>query len=193
MTILCYGDSNTYGYDPRSYFGSRYPSESRWVDILSKKTGLKTVNEGENGREIPRREAEFKQFQALIRQSQADGLIVLLGGNDLLQGASPETAAGRMEKFLSQITDIKKSQIVLVGPPPKKLGSWVPDESLIRSSKILGSAYEDLAKKLGIRFANASEWDIDLCYDGVHFSEKGHETFAEKMAEYLQKTPVFEA
>ena len=24
MTLLCYGDSNTYGFDPRSYFGGRY-------------------------------------------------------------------------------------------------------------------------------------------------------------------------
>ena len=27
MTLLCYGDSNTYGFDPRSYFGGRYPAE----------------------------------------------------------------------------------------------------------------------------------------------------------------------
>ena len=24
MKILCFGDSNTYGYDPRGYFGGRY-------------------------------------------------------------------------------------------------------------------------------------------------------------------------
>ncbi len=37
--VLCFGDSNTYGYDPRSYFGGRYDADSRWVDILAAKTG----------------------------------------------------------------------------------------------------------------------------------------------------------
>ena len=35
MKILCYGDSNTYGYDPCSFIGSRYPAEHRWVDRLA--------------------------------------------------------------------------------------------------------------------------------------------------------------
>ena len=39
MRMLCYGDSNTYGYDPRGFFGDRYPEESRWVDILVQRTG----------------------------------------------------------------------------------------------------------------------------------------------------------
>ncbi len=39
MRMLCYGDSNTYGYDPRGFFGGSYPAESRWVGILAEKTG----------------------------------------------------------------------------------------------------------------------------------------------------------
>ena len=35
MKLLCFGDSNTYGYDPRSYLGDRYPSSIRWVDKLA--------------------------------------------------------------------------------------------------------------------------------------------------------------
>ena len=54
MRVLCFGDSNTYGYDPRSYFGGRYPAISRWVDLLAAKTGWDVINAGENGREIPR-------------------------------------------------------------------------------------------------------------------------------------------
>ena len=37
MRMLCYGDSNTYGYDPRGFVGDRYQKESRWVDILAQK------------------------------------------------------------------------------------------------------------------------------------------------------------
>ena len=39
MRVMCLGDSNTYGFDPRSYIGDRYPAECRWVDILAAKTG----------------------------------------------------------------------------------------------------------------------------------------------------------
>ena len=35
MRILCFGDSNTYGYDPRGFFGDRYGAGDRWVDLLA--------------------------------------------------------------------------------------------------------------------------------------------------------------
>ena len=34
MNVICFGDSNTYGYDPRGYFGGRYDADSRWVDSV---------------------------------------------------------------------------------------------------------------------------------------------------------------
>ena len=52
MNVICFGDSNTYGYDPRSYLGGRYDTDSRWVDILAAKTGWTVCNMGENGREL---------------------------------------------------------------------------------------------------------------------------------------------
>ena len=51
--------------------------------------------------------------------------------------------------------------------------------------KALSLAYEEMARKLWIRFVDTSRWDIDLCYDGVHFTEKGHKAFAGKMAEII--------
>ena len=46
MKILCFGDSNTYGYDPRSYFGGQYSAKHRWVDLLAQKLDCKAVNAG---------------------------------------------------------------------------------------------------------------------------------------------------
>ena len=82
MKVICFGDSNTFGYDPRSYFGGRYDGDNRWVDILAVKTGWKVCNMGVNGREIP---SSAPQFPA-----DTDLLIVMLGTIDLLQGKSPE-------------------------------------------------------------------------------------------------------
>ena len=53
MKIICFGDSNTYGYDPRSFFGDRYPAESRWVDILARKLDCEIMNMGETAGRSP--------------------------------------------------------------------------------------------------------------------------------------------
>ena len=76
MNVICFGNSNTYGYDPRSYLGGRYDADSRWVDILAAKTGWTVRNMGENGREIPTLAPDFP--------ADTDLLIVMIGTNDLI-------------------------------------------------------------------------------------------------------------
>lgn len=187
MKILCFGDSNTYGYDPRSYFGSRYPAQHRWVDLLAEKMDCKAVNAGENGREIPWREWELADFHRMLRKEQPmDLLIVMLGTNDLLRGNSPETVAGRMEAFL-EASDPEKGKILLIGPPAMKLGEWVPTHTLTDASTELNHRYKSLSERLGVDFTDAGMWNISLAFDGVHFTEEGHEAFSERLATYLNK------
>ena len=181
MKILCFGDSNTYGYDPRSYFGGQYPAQHRWVDLLAQKLGCKAVNAGENGREIPRREGELQRFDLMLsNQKPLDLLLVMLGGNDLLQGNSVEAIAQRMEAFLTRIP-LEKSQIVLIGPPRMKPGAWITDTRLLDDCVRLNATYRTVAEKLEICFVDASDWDIEVTFDGVHYSEQGHQTFAENL------------
>ena len=85
VRILCFGDSNTYGYDPRGFFGDRYGAEDRWVDLLAKQTGHEIINAGANGREIPRSPYALR---LLTQQQEVDIFLAMLGTNDLLQGAS---------------------------------------------------------------------------------------------------------
>ena len=181
MSILCFGDSNTYGYDPRSFLGDRYPAEHRWVDLLAGKLGCTVINAGENGREIPRREREWVEFHSLLTRCSPIGLlIIMLGTNDLLQGYSAKDAAGRMEVFLERI-DLEKSKILLIAPPPMKPGAWVQSQGLIDASKELDGAYQELADHLGVGFADAGQWGLPLTYDGVHLTEEGHIAFAEEL------------
>ena len=177
MNIICFGDSNTYGYDPRSYLGDRYDVDSRWVDILAEETGWTVRNLGENGREIPTSAPDFP--------TDTDLLIVMLGTNDLLQGRSPEQAAARLERFLSDIS-LDRSKIVLIAPPPMKQGTWVLDQQFIDDSRTFARLCQTLAEQLGTRFADAGKWDVPLAYDGVHFTEQGHNTFAAELLEELK-------
>ena len=182
MKILCFGDSNTYGYDPRSYFGSQYPAEHRWVDILAEKLCCDTINAGENGREIPAWESVLCNFDRMLAsQAPLDLLLVMLGINDLLQGNSVEAVAQRMENFLARIS-LEKEKIVLIAPPCVKTGTWVTDSQLLDDCLRLNAAYRAVADKLGVRFADTAAWEIDMTFDGVHYSEQGHRTFAEQLA-----------
>ena len=177
MNVICFGDSNTYGYDPRAYFGGRYDTDCRWVDILAAETGWTVCNMGQNGREIPSSAPSFL--------ADTDLLIVMLGTNDLLQGCSPEQAAEKLERFLVVIP-LDRNKIQLIAPPPVTLGSWVPSVKLIEDSHIFARLCQTLAERLGIRFADAGRWDIPLAYDGVHFTEQGHRSFAIKLLEELK-------
>lgn len=177
MKVICFGDSNTYGYDPRSYFGGRYDADSRWVDILAAETGWEVRNMGQNGREIPSAASSFP--------ADTDLLIVMLGTNDLLQGRSPKQAAERLERFLAVIT-LDRSRILLIAPPPVTLGEWVPSQQLIDDSHAFAQLCQALTERMGIRFADAGMWDIPLTYDGVHFTEQGHRAFAAGLLEGLR-------
>lgn len=177
MTVICFGDSNTYGYDPRGYFGGRYDADSRWVDILASETGWTISNMGQNGREIP--------SAAPNLLTDTDLLIIMLGTNDLLQGRSPEQAAERLERFLSGVS-LDRSRVLLIAPPPVTLGEWVPSPQLIDGSRAFARLCQALAERLGIRFADAGTWGIPLAYDGVHFTEQGHKAFAAGLLEELR-------
>ena len=181
--LLCYGDSNTYGYDPRSYLGGRYPQSVRWTALL-REYGWVVINRGENGRSIPHSDGEIKAAIQSLCRMEADILTVMLGSNDLLQPSCPSAreCADRMDRFLATLLRAdgweKPRKVLLVAPPPMTLGDWVQDEKTIATSRRLVECYEDTTQMLGIGFADASGWGVDLAYDGVHFSETGHLAFA---------------
>lgn len=177
MNVICFGDSNTCGYDPRSWFGGRYDANSRWVDILAARTGWTVCNMGQNGREIPATAPAFPE--------DTDLLIVMLGTNDLLQGKSPEQAAERLERFLVSIS-LDRNRLLLIAPPPMTLGEWVPSQQLIDGAKTFARCCRELAEKMGIRSIDAGKWTIPMAYDGVHFTEQGHKAFAAGLLEELK-------
>ena len=180
MKILCFGDSNTYGYDPRSCFGERY--EECWTDLLARDLGCAVIKAGENGREIPRRDAELQRFSRLLHIHQPDLLIVMLGTNDLLQGNPSEVVADRMEHFLNNI-QLERSRLILIAPPSMQLGAWVTDQHLIDGSRELRVHYGALAGRLGIRYG---AWEMPVAFDGVHLTQEGHRILGSRISEFIK-------
>ena len=159
MRILCLGDSNTYGYDPRGFFGDRYGAEDRWVDLLSKQTGYKCINAGANGREIPRSPYALR---LLTEQQEVDIFLVMLGTNDLLQGATSKEAATRMEAFLTTLLPHCKQ---ILSDNAEKLNELT--EYLLEHESISGEQFEALME--GRQIAELSQTSL---FDGFEETEE---------------------
>lgn len=174
MRILCIGDSNTNGYDPRSFLGESYPEGVRWIDRLD---GHSVINFGINGVTVPQ---DHSVHIDLIRRKDPDLVIVMLGTNDILEGAPAGQVVRKMEDFISDLRQTKKP-LLLIAPPAMSEGEGVPEESMIAESKKLGDLYKEAAERNAVRFLDAGKWGIELAFDGVHFTEEGHRAFAEHL------------
>ena len=123
-----------------------------------------------------------------IQRAEA-ALVIMLGSNDLLQSADPsaETCSDRMERLLNALISkvLLPNQILLIAPPPMKPGAWVDNLRTLEESSRLAGSYRTLAQKLGVSFADAGEWNVELTFDGVHFSEAGHLAFAEGIQKFI--------
>ena len=189
--IICFGDSNVYGYDPRSWLGDRYPAEVRWTGLLAE-AGWQVDNEGFNGQEIPTAQWEQEYWRSLLcRAAAPDWVLVMLGGNDLLchPGFAAEDVARRMDTMLRQllaVTDRDRTRLLLVSPPPMVPGTWITEPRLIRESARFAACYRRVAEDLDIDFADAGQWGIDLAFDGVHFLPQGHRRFADGLLALLE-------
>jgi len=191
--ILCFGDSNTYGYDPRSYLGGRLPETVRWTGLLNAGPDWDIRNAGQNGREIPHTAAAYGELDSLLlRHAPLDGLVVMLGTNDLFCMFDPgaEAIAARMALLLSHVLRHPavvrdRTKVLLAAPPPVDLHGDTAERRLSGISAEWGGHYGALAKRLGVFFADTGTWGIGFAFDGVHFSEEGHRTFARHMAAAL--------
>ncbi len=205
-TIICYGDSNTYGYDPRSFLGGRYEADRRWPEILDAETDWTVINCGMNGRCTPYFLPEIENVTHRLAQWAQEKapvwLWIMLGTNDLLHNEqlTAQAVTERMERFLKKLlacaeiapgvpgdggTD-GKICLRLISPVHLSRGEWVETDERCRESEKLDDLYEKLAKKLGISFTCAGKWDIPVLYDGVHFSEEGSRRFADCMKSELE-------
>lgn len=186
MKILCIGDSNTYGYEPGFCFGGRYAAQVRWTGRLK---GHHVINGGLNGLSVPSGASDYID---LLRSTSPDLVTVMLGVNDLLQGRSAAATADRMEAFLTELKEAAghlegNTEFLLIAPPPVQFGEWVNSEGIIQESKRLAALYREVARKTGIRFADAGAWRVALTRDGVHFSEAGHAAFAGGLEAFLNE------
>jgi len=188
MKLLCYGDSNTFGYDPRGPIPGRYDADHRWCDLLAKSTGWTVINEGGNGRKVPEPQWGYPVIKrAMSDHAPVDMVCIMLGTNDILMSYRMDVTAivERMDALLAFLqTGWPDTKLVLITPPPLDIPEFPESEEKLQN---LIDEYEQLAQKRDISFINNHSWNIPLAYDGAHFTEMGHQVFADALRKELQK------
>lgn len=187
--VFFFGDSNTYGYDPREFSDERYPEEDRWTTILQKelKDSWELIPDGLNGRRIPDSDGKMMHLRRMLLEYRPlDLFACMLGTNDILQTLTPdaEEAAEKMEKFLIWLREEKAApEILLIAPPLIGESGDEFYQRCHRECRRMNELYREIAERQQVRFADAAQWDIKLAYDLVHFSPEGCRTFAARLLE----------
>ena len=181
--LILFGDSNTYGYDPRGFMGGRYPEETRWATIVRKELegSYEVIEEGMNGRQIPY-VADSYFTGVLSNLTCEDVFLMMLGTNDILltYNPDPKQAIEKMRNILSYIKDSFKGTFIMIAPP--YIEATEPGLQRYNDASIeMNKHFMDLAKEYEVKALDASSWNIEMGYDGVHFSVEGHKQFAEKL------------
>ncbi len=189
-TILCYGDSNTWGFDPAS--GRRFPEPKRWPGVLRRQLpDAWVVEEGLGGRTTvledpwePGRNGEVYLLPCLATHAPIDLVVIMLGTNDV-KGCFPRDAAG-IAAGAARLVDLAlrsqagpgggAPQVLLVAPPPVTAPGplqevWGFSAASVERSKDLARLYRAVAGSRACAFLDAGAFAAVSPLDGVHLDE----------------------
>lgn len=187
-TILCFGDSNTFGYIPGG--AGRFGEKTRWPCLLGRLQGCRIVENGVLGRttvfEDPDRPGKkgLDDLTDAMRGAQADMLILMLGTNDCKTqfAASPLQIAGGMVRLAREARQVRPDvQIIFVSPPLlgiSALSCGDYDRESLTVSARLPAAYQYAAEENGCAFWDAAASAAVSSVDGEHLSAEGHRALA---------------
>lgn len=216
-SILCYGDSNTWGYVPGKFdletqYVERYPRDVRWTGRLQKILGPQyyVIEEGLNGRttnvdslDPPDRNGKRYLPPCLYSQAPLDLVVLMLGGNDLkkVYNRSVDDIANGLCELIHIIKSSKfgpdmqsSPEVLLIGYPQltsEHAGAIFGDDHMfqdgVKISKEFDGRFLEIAKKTGCHYFNMAPYIRFSDIDGVHFDEEAHEIFADKLAPEVVK------
>lgn len=201
-TVLCYGDSNTYGYNPVN--GLRYPQDVRWPGKLQclLGNGYQIIEEGCNGRttvfddplEGWKNGLDYLR-PCLNSHKPVDIVIIMLGSNDLKKTfhASAEQiaeGAGTLVEVIQAFTREKQGFepcIILVSPP--EIGEGICfspfngsfSEDAVSRSREFPRHYRRIAEKYHCLFLNAAAYIQPSQTDSLHLPPESHARLAEEL------------
>jgi lysophospholipase L1-like esterase len=206
--ILCYGDSNTWGYEASTQ--ERLGRWERWPGVLQRELGddVHVIEEGQNGRTTvfdvpfePDRNGLTYLPVALATHHPLDAVVIDLATNDVfLPGVNAYHAAHGALK-LAEIALSSDSGpvggapavLVVVPPPFAPLDAWDLNESpdAEPESRRLSQAFVDAAAAyaddgIDIPLLDLRDHVSSSPVDGIHFEADGHRAIGLAVAARLR-------
>jgi lysophospholipase L1-like esterase len=206
-TILCYGDSNTWGAKPlvRPGENRRYDLHERWPGVLRDQLGEDywVIEEGLGGRTTihddpyePHRNGKTYLMPCLLTHEPIDLVILKLGTNDLkhrfgLSAYDIATGAGVLvDLILKSATGPGQgaAQVLLICPPPVSEIGPLRDmfEGAAAKSALLADYYRQIARIYQCEFFNAGAVIEVSEDDGIHYDAPMHLKLSQAVAERVQ-------
>lgn len=203
-TVLCYGDSNTWGYDPST--AQRYAMDERWTGVLRQElgNGYLIIEEGLNGRttvwddpiEGYKNGKEYL-IPCLETHKPIDLVVIMLGSNDLkMRFSVPAYDIANGAGVL--VNTVKKSdagpvegppKVLLMAPPPvAKLTEFAEMfEGAEAKSTRFSEHYRRVAEEQGCEFLDTSEVIVSSDIDGIHFEVGEHRKLGKAVADQVRR------
>ncbi|WP_234495652.1 SGNH/GDSL hydrolase family protein [Vibrio maritimus] len=200
-TILCFGDSNTWGCSPD--LPRRYTPEERWTMLLKAKLSgeFNIIEEGLNSRttvlDDPYEDGKngLSYLLPCLESHHPDLVVLMLGTNDLksrfnLTASDISKGAARLVQTIQNFQHsfmTSPPKVLLVSPThvyevdPSKEGFYGAEAK----SKELSFFYERRAKELDCYFFDAAS-EIEPCSkEGIHWQVDQHAKFADILAKRI--------
>ena len=202
--ILCFGDSNTWGFvpgvfNPETWYMERYPISVRWPGIMRNilGDGYHIIEEGLNGRttnveypDINGRSGTCYIIPCLYSHSPVDIVVVQLGINDLKNIFNRDISL--VANGISEIIDMIKGtsfgpnmqcppKILLVSPPPLEHEEYVDEnmKHIFKGAKEKSFQFHDyyskIAESKGCHYLDLGSRVKYSLLDGIHLDADGHQ------------------
>ena len=199
--ILCFGDSNTYGYIPNN--GARYDKNTRWTGVLSLLSlgKFEIIEDGCNNRTAFAANSAGKIFTGYeilpeLLTDDFDAVVLAIGINDtqfLYNLSSIEIASG-VEKLIN-IVKVKSPQAKILLVAPSILTEDVLngnfaclfDRTSIEKSRQLPLLYQKIAEKQNIEFLDLNSVAKTSSLDGLHYAPEQHLKIAQAIFTILSE------
>ena len=203
IRIMCYGDSNTWGFTQRPGV-KRWPSDVRWPGVLQKELGKEytIIEEGLSSRtagednydnglnEAIQYELNFNGRPTLMPLIKShiplDVVVIMLGTNDIKVRfhKTPAEVTANVEKLVQMIKlscDPEKEwygygvpKILVIAPVPV-MATKNSFAPKNAASRELGPLFKEMAARNGVEFLDAGEYiKVPGMPDGIHLTAEQH-------------------
>jgi lysophospholipase L1-like esterase len=190
--VLCYGDSNTYGWIPVT--GGRFPRDVRWPGVAAAQLGDRwhVIEEGLGGRTtifddpiLPGRNGKTYFEPCLMSHEPVDVVVIALGTNDLkVRFAASAADIARGVAILAETALEHDAKVLVLGQPALGPLEDRADETAGAHEKAerVRPYLREWAAELGFDLLELHDLVSMTAEDGFHLDTDGHRAVGEAVA-----------